>query len=159
FACVQPNIPQSMKEDKVPGLETVIRQLYKLAREAARTGADVVVIPETMFPAEVIRGASPNANFGGNLVKDYLETERLALERFRGLIGEKTWFVTGAMLWDRASPTDQVLRLRNSALLYDPNNRETARYDKVFLVPGSEQLVWIPEGWLADRIRDLLDPF
>jgi apolipoprotein N-acyltransferase len=159
FGCVQPNIPQSMKQGAVPGFETVLRKLFSLTKEAGQKGADVVVIPETMFPADILRGATPNANFGGHQVSEYLESEKLMLERFRRLIGPRPWLITGAMLYDRTSPGDEALRLRNSALLFDPNNREVGRYDKVFLVPGSEAIDWIPEGWFADRVRDALDPY
>lgn len=160
FACVQPNFEQSLKEDLQPQFATVVERLLRNAKEGAEQGADVVVLPETMFPASVVRGAEPSAIvFPGLRAKDLQQDERQVLRVFRDVLGPRPWLLTGAILYDRESEASSRLRPRNSALLFDSRDRETARYDKLYLVPGAEALVFLPEGPLADAFRAALDPY
>ncbi|HKD99902.1 MAG TPA: apolipoprotein N-acyltransferase [Planctomycetota bacterium] len=156
-ACVQPNVPQELKSLGVPWSQ-VSKDIQRLAGEGARAGADVVVLPETMFLPFV---ASDDAPPGATLTRPYLERplglpeidreERRGIAELRQAIGPKPWLVVGAL------GLDPRMRLQNSALLYDPDGRRRARYDKLHLVPGSEQLPLLGEGRLGDAVKRWID--
>lgn len=160
FACVQPNVPQELKEN--PGAATeYARMIVEGIGAAARVEADIVVLPETMLPNPVIRGLPPDTPFSKSLkASDFTIIERQDLLVFREYLGSKPWLLTGALVYDTA-PRDaqEPPRPKNSALLYDNNNREVGRYDKLYLVPGGEMIPMIPEGILARAIRDALNPY
>jgi apolipoprotein N-acyltransferase len=160
LACVQVNIPQSLKDSTGLTWQDYVRRVLTGVKEASRAGADVVVLPETLFPADIVRGADPAARFrDGRPIRELLDDERELLAVLRKHLGPTAWLLTGVKLYDRVDPTSDRLQLFNSALLYNASGEETARYDKRYLVPGAEELVLIPEGWLADAFRQALDPY
>ncbi len=162
-ACVQPNIPQDLKDAGRPTLQDVSRTILRLVANGAEAGAELVVIPETLLPPWLARNLPPDAILIGAGSPSPLTAELARLDErdFLQILRERTrsaWLATGALLFDRHAPGDPRPRPRNSALLFDPSGREVARYDKVHLVPGSEALP-LPSGGLADSFRRALDPF
>lgn len=160
LACVQPNIPQAVKDAPSISWDDFVRRILTGVQQAARGNPDLVLLPETIFPAEIVRGADPAMRlFDGRAVREHLEDEREALAVVRRLLGPKPWLLTGVKLHERTDPSSDRLRMFNSALLFDARNREIARYDKRYLVPGGEELVLLPEGAVADWFRSAIDPY
>jgi apolipoprotein N-acyltransferase len=160
LACAQVNIPQSIKDTTGLTWEGYVRKVLTGVKDAGRAGADVVLLAETLLPADLVRRADPEAKFrDGRRVREVLDDERDLLRVFRKHLGPKTWLLTGVKLYDRVDPASDRLQLFNSAVLYDASDAEKARYDKRYLVPGAEELVLVPEGWLADKFRQALDPY
>ena len=111
IACVQLRARDVTEADR--GLEEAV----EAAAEAARR-ADLVVLPEATYPAYVLHDAGPYLDRKG------YERGRAA---FAGVASrEKTWIAVGLV-----RPEGDALF--NSAILFDPGGRETARADKAFL--------------------------
>jgi len=163
IACLQPNIPQSLKDNPV-SLEELEGRLFRLARQAATAEPDLVVIPETMLPPWIARDLAPDVNLLPSdeampyLVREAQRDERAFLARLRRSLGRKPWLLSGVFLYGPGADPKSA-RPRNSAILYDANDREAGRYDKMYLVPGSESLPLLPEGGIGDSLRRALDPF
>ena len=101
-----------------PNLETAGR----LIAEAAAAGAQLVALPE-YFPligaSDVDRLAARETD-GSGPIQDFLATAA----RKHGL-----WLVGGSI----PLQADDPAKLRNSCLVYDPQGRRVARYDKIHL--------------------------
>lgn len=158
FACVQPNIEQALKEN--PGsFEEYIRKVAAGIDDAGELGADIVVLPETMLPSPVVRKLDPGLRFDAKTTAaDFNTTEKEDLLAIRRAIGPRAWFLTGAVIYDTPPSSDEYPQPRNSALFFDNTNRERARYDKLYLVPGGEMIPLLPEGAPARWLRKLLNP-
>lgn len=156
FACLQPNIPQDLK-DSSTGWRTVLIELLRLSEEAAKHDPDVVAIPETMLPTQVDEGVLGAVRFRGSKSADpadvYREDERATVRGFRDWLGPKPWLLAGVLLLARADSDDDLVRPINAALLYDRLDRRTARYEKRHLVPGAEGLPFLGEGPTAEAVR------
>jgi nitrilase len=104
--------------DVAPNLETAGR----LIAEAAAAGAQLVALPE-YFPligaSDVDRLAARETD-GSGPIQEFLA----AAARKHGL-----WLVGGSI----PLQADDPAKLRNSCLVYDPEGRRVARYDKIHL--------------------------
>jgi nitrilase len=104
--------------DVAPNLETAGR----LIAEAAAAGAQLVALPE-YFPligaSDVDRLAARETD-GSGPIQEFLA----AAARKHGL-----WLVGGSI----PLQADDPAKLRNSCLVYDPQGRRVARYDKIHL--------------------------
>jgi apolipoprotein N-acyltransferase len=143
-AMIQADIPQSAKMGDTDGL---IRTYNRLAIEAARGGADLVVWPETCYPPGwlTVSPGLPPAEWPDGLLDAIRRSE--ASVRFLAAgppegtpvpPGFRPWRTnvllgTNGYEWDgtRKVPT-------NTALLVNPAGDVTGRYDKMHLVPFGE---------------------
>lgn len=115
-ALIQGNIEQDKKWDERYRRETI--EIYKrLTKDAAKTGADIVVWPEAATPFFFLREQGYNE-----------EVARLASEN-------RIYLLFGAPdIRDRNSR----IELLNSAFLLSPSGNIVSRYDKIHLVPFGE---------------------
>lgn len=114
-AVVQGNIPQTRKWD-LRFREEILSKYEALTRQAAGSGPDLIIWPETSVPA-------------------FLEFEKDVSDRISGL--SKTLqipILAGAPSTD--SGDDQ--RLYNSAVLFGADGKFAGKYDKLHLVPFGE---------------------
>lgn len=159
FACIQPNIEQELKEN--PGSAQIyMRKIVAGVAAAAEAHAEIVVLPETMLPSPVVRGLDPETPFGRDVrARHFIQFEKEDLAHIRKLIGPDAWLLTGALLHDTPPEAGESPQPKNVVLFYDSENRETARYDKLYLVPGGEMVPLLPEGTLARALRRALNPY
>lgn len=105
-----------------PGVAPNLETAGRLIAEAAAAGAQLVALPE-YFPligaSDVDRLAAREAD-GSGPIQDFLATEA----QKHGL-----WLVGGSI----PLQADDPAKLRNSCLVYDPQGRRVARYDKIHL--------------------------
>ncbi|MGE3073490.1 MAG: nitrilase-related carbon-nitrogen hydrolase [Dehalococcoidia bacterium] len=121
-------------EDAEANLQNLLRALD----EAGETGAQLVGLPESSYPAYYLRDTNPYARSGVRPFKEVC-----------ALIGEKAktygyWLAAGI-----AAPGSNE-KLTNSALVFGPDGAPHGQFDKSFLwhfdstwfTPGSEFPVW-----------------
>lgn len=121
-AVVQGNIPQEQKWDAQ--VKAIIFEKYKrLTFMSAVEKSDLIVWPETSFPG-------------------YLEDEPIMALQLRNLVRQsRTEVLVGA---PTIGDIDRGLRFYNSAILYNSDGEERARYNKVHLVPFGEFIPFEP---------------
>jgi apolipoprotein N-acyltransferase len=132
-AAIQADIPQN---EKTLNIERVYQRYDQLARSAAPK-ADLVVWPETCFPAGwygLRNGASWDTAPEG-LEKD----ARFVPDRVRQLMTGPNGWKTPMLLGTSTYDWDGQKEIRgNSAVLIDREGVEAGRYDKIHLVPFGE---------------------
>jgi apolipoprotein N-acyltransferase len=123
---VQPNIaPLDLWQPD--GVERAYETLFRMTREAVRTGARLVVWPETAAPT-------------------YLRTDERRRAQVQGLADS-----LGVSILTGSPDYSDADRLSyNSAFLFRPGRRDLARYDKRHLVPFGEAM---PYGDLFPSLR------
>jgi apolipoprotein N-acyltransferase len=115
-AVVQGNIPQREKWDR-NFREGIIAKYERLTKEVSAFRPDLVVWPETSVPA-------------------FMELERGVSERIGALVADlKVPVLVGAPSVEKSGAAEIYY---NSAILFSPDGRFSARYDKIHLVPFGE---------------------
>jgi apolipoprotein N-acyltransferase len=123
-ALVQPNIPQAIKGD-VSYLAEFLAKYQGLLDQISPRSADLVILPESILPAYVLRD---------NLLREY----------FEGWAHEhESTVILGTL---DARPSGYF----NSAALISPSGALSGTYDKVHLVPFSTE--YFPGKGLMDRL-------
>lgn len=119
-AVVQGNIPQKIKWDR-DYRELIISRHEALTRQAARTGPDLIIWPETSTP--------------GLILKNYSLYNRIA-----SLAREsRSNFIIGSSEYPKYIRSSSKGRLiSNSAIFIQPNGRITGQYLKIRLLPFGE---------------------
>lgn len=164
IACVQGNLAQEVKVKRDPNrLPRSFQEHLDLSQQAADTGADLIVWPETMLfgaqtrdglPARGERYARPDFPDGkprSALMDKYTFTadgrrRRTGyVERLRAHTAYSfdTPVLTGTLTTIPADERDEDWkdysgRYYNTAMMFDRNGRTVATYDKRVLVPGGE---------------------
>jgi apolipoprotein N-acyltransferase len=126
LSIVQPNVDLAVKW-KPEFKDSTLRLQARLAREAAATGAELVVFPETAVPAYIDR----DPQFKPGLARVARE---LGVPIYIGFLDY------------RYDGPKEALNIYNSSGLFDPAGR-LQRYDKTHLLPFGESLP------LASRLR------
>jgi apolipoprotein N-acyltransferase len=132
-AAVQSNVPQSVKQS-FQAEETIFDDLLAESTDCLRSGAELLVWPETMVQAnldpQVLKVA--DASYEGH------DFDRLLREHAR----DNAWLLVGAYGGRPQIFEDGTVRLAakyNSAFLYTPAGTQShSRYDKIHLVPFGE---------------------
>ncbi len=129
-AVLQGNVDQGIKNVSGQFMGSIAGIYNRLAREAGREGADLVVWPEAAYPVTLPRDVrSFNADWSLLEPRD---------PPAHALVGASTWYLE-----------DGHRMLHNSAFVLDPALRVLGRYDKAHLVPFGE---YVPLGLPVEKI-------
>lgn len=149
---VQPNIPEDLKLDRLAGIDSAMSSVRNLVgREFAGADGvpDVVLLPETTFPAPIPLDppAPPGWRDGPDVVGFVERTARRAgAPVLYGAIGTE------------ALPDDE-LRYYNSAFLRDRSGRRLGAYHKRELVPVVERVPFVDPAWFQGGVADALGDY
>jgi apolipoprotein N-acyltransferase len=142
IAVVQPNIPQSLKQDSI-NKEPVAIDNYKkhlrLTEQAAEAKPDLIVWPE----AAIYRGVYVNTDEGPRFEETKWYKRLLQPADDTGIP-----MVSGLLIVNYGK--DQPDHYSNSAVLVEPGKGVTGRYDKIHLVPFAENY------WIFKRIVQMV---
>lgn len=131
---VQSNVPQSVKdsssqEDNVKQFEDVLA----LSRECAKSGAELIVWPETIVPG-ILDSRVLGLLGDGHLYNEY---DRKLKEQAAG----GCYMLVGAHGGSPEVKPDGSIELKekfNSAFFYRPDGKDSSQYNKIHLVPFGE---------------------
>ncbi len=137
IAAIQSNLPQSAKDDETFEVnKEIFQNNLGLSNKCIEAGAELVVWPETIIPAILKKSIIPR------LKQEYMERsiyfdELLVRHSSKGayvLVGSNNAKVE----YQHEIP---MLRLLNSAFLYEPDGRQSREiYSKIHLVPFGESV-------------------
>ncbi|MBN2232988.1 MAG: apolipoprotein N-acyltransferase [Deltaproteobacteria bacterium] len=122
-ALIQPNIPQREKWDpkfRAANLAQLERLTRALPPAPSAAGPSLIVWPEATIPV---------------FLQDHPEIE----QRLARIAADRgTWLLAGMLRHEESGRRDEPFRFYNSAVLFGPDGRRRAGYDKRHLVPYGE---------------------
>ena len=126
-ACVQSNIPQSVKES-AQSEEQILSELLKQSTESIKTGAKLVVWPETMVQQTLDKRVLNRLDSGyschivNNILKEHAR--------------DSAYVLVGAYGGTLKESSLELDKRYNSAFLYQPDGTQAEQqYNKIHLVP------------------------
>jgi len=138
-AVIQPNVEEDLKMKEEAAVDTAMTSFYRLTSDSVlpdTAGLDMIVLPETAFPAYV--ESIPSTGWAGR--PDILGMIRRVARATdaRILFGAIGSHDLGNGDWNYF----------NTAYLMDTGGRLVGRYDKHYLVPMVERVPFVPPSWL-----------
>ncbi len=135
---IQPDFNPWLKWD-AGNLEQQLNIYLKLSQQAVDSGAQFIAWPESALPVYLLSGSYPDAV---NKIHKFADSNGISL--LTGMPDVRFFDSTNAP-WDakKSSTSRFYYTTYNSALLFNPNERDIQRYGKIKLVPFGEKVPYV----------------